>query len=299
MPLRASVSSSERWGNNSAYLTGLSLPSRLRGPAERGGRRAAAAAVSNLLLRIVSAPLPAAVSKRSRAKARLDPWPRLWFGRGPRPPIRAPHPGPRPHPPLTWASAARGCARSGCERGARRCSRGRRRPGRRCRAAAARGSWLPGRPGRGQGPAPRGREAASRLSCQRRAPPRPQARRDPAPPPPLGSAPAGSDPSQGAPSPPTTSPPPPPAPGARPRSSQCLLKLHPNPNNAPAQAPPRAYDLRQSQLRFWLRSSGSALSPPPQAPPSVRKLHPNKSSAQNALSLATLIPSHLPSWRRR
>lgn len=186
MPLRASVSSSERWGNNSAYLTGLSLPSRFRGPAERGGRRAAAAAVSNLLLRIVSAPLPAAVSNRPRAMTRLDPQPRCRLGCSPlAPPIRAPHPGPRPHPPLTWAAAARGCAHSGCERGARRCSRGRRRPGRRCRAAsAARGSWLRDRPGQGRGRAQRGREAASRLSCQRRAPPRPQARRDPAPPPP-------------------------------------------------------------------------------------------------------------------
>lgn len=67
-PLRASVSWSDRWGNNSTYLTGLLLPSRLWGPAERGGRPAAAAAVSNLLLRIVSAPLPASVSKLPRAE---------------------------------------------------------------------------------------------------------------------------------------------------------------------------------------------------------------------------------------
>lgn len=237
MPLRASVSSSERWGNNSVYLTGLSLPSRCRGPAERGGRRAAAAAVSNLLLRIVSAPRLAAVSKRPRAAARLDPQPGCQLGRGsPILPFQRPIQAPTPTPPLTWAAAARGCARSGCERGARRCSRGRRRPGRRCQAAsAARGSWLPGRPGRGRGRgrAWRGREAASRLSCQSRAPPRPQARRDPAPPPPLGSTPASSDPSQGVWSPPTTSPPPAPALGAGPRFAPPTLKLRPNSNSAP------------------------------------------------------------------
>lgn len=230
MPPRASVSWSDRWGNNSAYLTGLSLPSRLWGPAERGGRQAAAATVSNSLLRIVSAPLPAAVSKPPpRAKARLTPGLDSGLDAVPRPPIRAPLPGPRPHLPLTWAAAARGCARSGCERGARRCSRGRRRPGRRCRAAAAaRDSWLPGRPGQGQGRARRGREAASRLSCQRRAPPRPQAPRDLAPPPPLGTAPAGSDPAQGARSPPTTSPTP------APRSGSAPVLPRPSLSSAPA-----------------------------------------------------------------
>lgn len=59
----ASVCRSERWGNSSAYLTEVSLPTHLCGPAKRGGRPAAAAAVSNLLLRIVSAPLRACVSE--------------------------------------------------------------------------------------------------------------------------------------------------------------------------------------------------------------------------------------------
>lgn len=266
------------------------MSSRLWGPAERGGRRAAAAAVSNLLLRIVSAPLPAVLSEPPRAMARLDPRPRRRTGHGPPAPHPSAHPGPRPHPPLTWAAAARGCAHSGCELGARRCSRGRRRPRRRCRAAVgAQGPWR-GRPGRGQGRATKGWETVRRLSCQRRAPAQPQAGRDPHRPRPLCSAPSGSDPSQGAPSAPTTSPPPAPALGARPlpAPSRAPPQTRHRPSPGPAQrmcSPPIITPLL-AQRPGPARSTSKA-------PPPVLRLHPSGSSAQNALSLATLTPPRL------
>lgn len=190
--------------------------------------------------------------------------------------------------PLTWAAAARGCARSGCERGARRCSRGRRRPGRRCRAAAAaRGSWLPGRPGQGQGRARRGREAAradSAVSASAASAPgparpsaAPAARLRPRRPRPLPGrwvlTNHVSDSSS--------------ARGARPRSAPPLLKLRPQVLIKAQERP------RPQHVVFANHNSASGSdrrprpSPPLQAPPSARKRYSERSSAHNALSLAT------------
>ena len=195
LPLRASVSSSERWGNNSAYLTGLSLPSRFRGPAERGGRRAAAAAVSNLLLRIVSAPLPAAVSKRPRAMARLDPMPAWTRSPGPpcESPIQAPapttrSPGPRrPGDVLVAAASAVHEGAAEAEDDQDGAAEQHQQPG-------AHGSGA-GQAGVGAGHGGGGRPRAdSAVSAARRLGPRPGATQHR--PRPFGSAPSGSDPSQ-------------------------------------------------------------------------------------------------------
>lgn len=277
MPLRASVSSSERWGNNSAYLTGLSLPSRLWGPAERGGRRAAAAAVSNLLLRIVSAPLPAAVSKRPRATARLDPRPRRRLGRGPpappfERPIQAPAPTPRSPGPRRPGDVLVAAA-SAVHEGAAEAEGD--------QDGAAEQQQQPGAHGSGAGQARVGAghrgggrpRADSAVSAARRLGPRPGATQHR--PLPFGSAPAGSTPPR----------------ALHPRQPRLRLRL---PLSGPAPAPPRAPP--QPLLRS---SSGPAQSmgfPPvtkpllaqtPHAPPPPRSPGP-------APSPSSSIPTEAP-----
>lgn len=252
-PLRASVSRSERWGNSSAYLTGLSLPSHLCGPGKRGGRPAAAAAVSNLLLRIVSAPLWACVSELAARTKRgwtpgpyvgsdsvLDP-PRIELpSQAPTPTPRSPGPR-RPGDVLIAAASAmhEGAAEAeGEQDGASEQQQPR-----------AHGSG----PGRGRRRVPRGPEAATdSLSAPRAAS---------APGPALAStAPAARlrprrlDP----------------APGTRTRQPRLRLRLQlagpapagPRLLRGPAPAatpfPPRVGSIHQSRPRFRLRLQGHA-----------------------------------------
>lgn len=245
------------------------------GPAKRGGRPAAAAAVSNLLLRIVSAPLRACVSGLA-VRTRRGWTPVLGAGSDavPRPRDREPQPGPRPHPPLTWAAAARGCAHSGCERDARRCSRGRRRAGRRCRAAAARGSWLV------VGAGAEGAGGCDRLavSAARRLGPRPRAHqhrpRRSAPPPLARPRPGHADP-------PTTSPPPALALRTRPRTATPSLRPSPSRHAVPAQSD------KYSPITTWLLAQ--TLRPRPFYPLELR-LHPEVAPPR------TRCPGNLASW---
>lgn len=276
----ASVCRSERWGNSSAYLTGLSLPTHLCGPAKRGGRPAAAAAVSNLLLRIVSAPLRACVSELAvRTRRGWTPVPGAGPNAVPRPRDRAPQSGPRPHPPLTWAAAARGCAHSGCERDARRCSRGRRRAGRRCRATAARGSWLRALPGSAPGAKGAGGRDRLAVSAARRLGPRPRAHQHrphrSAPPPPARPRPGHADP-------PTTSPPPASALRTRPRTATPSLRPSPSRHAVPAQS--KKYSPITTSL------SAQTLRPRPFYPPL------DSDSAPKSAPPRTRCPGNLASW---
>lgn len=240
--------------------------------------------MSNLLLRIVSAPLRACVSGLA-VRTRRGWTPVLGAGSDavPRPRDREPQPGPRPHPPLTWAAAARGCAHSGCERDARRCSRGRRRAGRRCRAAAARGSWLV------VGAGAEGAGGCDRLavSAARRLGPRPRAHqhrpRRSAPPPLARPRPGHADP-------PTTSPPPALALRTRPRTATPSLRPSPSRHAVPAQSD------KYSPITTWLLAQ--TLRPRPFYPLLSSDSTP-KSPRPERVVLATSLPGRKLPKRRR
>lgn len=197
----------------------------------------------------------------------------------PRPHDREPQPGPRPHPPLTWAAAARGCAHSGCERDVRRCSRGRRRAGRRCRAAAARGSWLRARPGSAPGAEGAGGRDRLAVSAARRLGPRPRAHqhrpRRSAPPPLARPRPGHADP-------PTTSPPPALALRTHPRTATPSSRPSPSRHAVPAQSN------KYSPITTWL----SAQTPRP------RPFYPllGSDSAPKSAPPRTRCPGNLASW---